>query len=298
MKKAMFILGAPGSGKDYIINNILSRYSLSEVQMDQILSGTVNKLIESGTNLLINGNADLEKIKLVKSVLEGYSFSHTLVSVTNKVSKERNISREKPLNEAVRVKKWLEVQKIKLDDSFVFENSINIKEANKTELDKFKNQIENYLRYIEEVLEWGTDETTKVYKEATPGQLDTKPKLTLKPLRKRGVRGMPSNAYNSRVGGVDYAQTGSWSGASYAGGLVNSHTHVGNILKEISKENLKKYLEKSRDNINTIRANSMDRSPNAYDYYGDDKDEAEFHRKTDNRQTGINRARRLLKRKK
>ena len=40
-KKAMFVLGGPGSGKDYVINNILSRFSLVEVQIDQSLNGAM-----------------------------------------------------------------------------------------------------------------------------------------------------------------------------------------------------------------------------------------------------------------
>jgi hypothetical protein len=233
--KAMFILGGPGSGKDYVINNILKRYDLTEVQMDQILNGAIKNLIESGEDLLINGNADMDKITLVKSILENYSFSHTIVSVSNKVSRERNETRDRPLNEQTRIRKWLDCENINLPNSFIFKNSLNLVEATQSELSNFQKQIELYLGYLQEnqihtvaeVLEWGTDETVAAYKSATPGEgvVNVKPKLTMKALRKRGVKGMPPNAYDSRVGGVSFSQSGSYTGGSYAGGLVSHYEH-------------------------------------------------------------------------
>lgn len=227
--KAMFILGGPGSGKDYVINNILKRYDLIEVQMDQILNGAVKPLIEQGADLLINGNADKDKIILVKSILEKYSFAHTIVSVTNKVSRERNATRDRPLTEQVRIRKWLDAENISLPNSFIFKNSLNLVEASQSELKDFQDQIEQYLHFLQdngfhtlaEVLEWGTDETVAAYKAGTPGEgVDVKPKLTMKSLRKRGVKNMPPNTYNSRIGGVSYAPFSGNGGYSYTGGAM------------------------------------------------------------------------------
>jgi hypothetical protein len=235
--KAMFILGGPGSGKDYVINNILKRYDMVEVQMDQILNGTAHQLMEESGNLLINGNADSDKIQLVKSILENYDFAHTIVSVTNKVSRQRNEVRDRPLNEQTRIRKWLDAENIKLENSFVFNNSLNLLEASEKELKNFQGQIEEYLKFLQdngyqmsEVLEWGTDETVAAYKAATPGEqkVDLKPKLTVRALRKRGVKNQPPNAYNSRVGGVSYQpfdQTASYTGGAFAGGLVSHYEH-------------------------------------------------------------------------
>jgi hypothetical protein len=257
--------------------------------MDQILNGAVRSLIESKAHLLINGNADEDKIKLVKSILEGYEFAHTVVSVSNKVSRLRNESRGKPLNEQTRIRKWLDAEKsaTNLENTFVFKNSINLREATQNELADFQNQIEEYLNFLvknefmfedkvvihapefkhvhgkearvfyrhsdgrinvqvqtghrardvnnytlkpgqwkemNEVLEWGTDETVKVFKAATPGETaSTNPKLTVRQLKSRLK--VPPNAYDSRIGGVDptggLQQGGSWTGAPYAGGLVS-----------------------------------------------------------------------------
>ena len=236
--KAMFILGGPGSGKDYVINNILKRYDMVEVQMDQILNGFTKHLIEKNASLLINGNADADKIQLVKSILEGYEFSHTVVTVTNKVSRERNATRDRPLNEQTRIRKWLDASNIQLPNTFIFNNSINLLEANAIELGSFQSQIALYLGFLRdnkytmtsEVLEYGTDETTAHYKNGTPGQgvgVDTKPKLTLKGLRKRGMKGLPPKQFDSRVGGVTpFDGVGSYSGGAVGGGMfANSYQH-------------------------------------------------------------------------
>lgn len=152
-KQAMFVLGGPGSGKDYVITNILSRFNLVEVQIDQILNGSVHNLIEAGCHFLINGNADSDKIQLVKSILgEDYNFAHTIVSVSNKASRERNELRMKPLQESKRIRKWLDAERLanQFENSFVFKNSLNLNEATHNELKEFTNQIENYLAFLME----------------------------------------------------------------------------------------------------------------------------------------------------
>ena len=286
-RKAMFILGGPGSGKDYVITNILSRFSLTEVQMDQILNGNASQLIEESGNLLINGNADADKIKLVKSILEGFDFAHTVVSVSNKVSRERNATRDRPLNENVRIRKWLDAENIQLENSFIFKNSLNLREASQKELVDFQGQIEEYLKFLldngyrmDEVLEWGTPETTAAFKAATPGEVsnvDTKPKLTVKGLRKRGVKNMPPNAYDNRVGGVqytNYAGGGAYTGGAL-GGLVAHHVPEGKPLNELSDKRLAKYVKKatksadrlayysdSRNDPDWIKSNKRDRMIN------------------------------------
>lgn len=257
-RKAMFILGGPGSGKDYVITNILNRFDLAEVQMDQILNGTAKQLMEESGNLLINGNADADKIQLVKSILEGFEFAHTIVSVTNKVSRERNEMRDRPLKEQARIRKWLDAENIQLENSFIFKNSLNLTEASESDLRGFQGQIEQYLKFLfdngyqmNEVLEWGTDETVRAFKEATPGEnVDVKPKLTVKGLRKRGVRNMPPNAYNSRIGGVSmaapFSQDAAYSGgATFAGGLMAHTEHKGKVISELSTKALTKYVKKA-----------------------------------------------------
>lgn len=208
--KAMFILGGPGSGKDYVINNILNRFGLVEVQLDQILNGSAKELIESKADLLINATSELDKITLVKSMLENYTFDHTIVSVTNKVSRERNETRNKPMNESTRIRKWLDAEKAShvFENSFVFVNSINLREASDKELNLFQNQIAGYLAYLldngyqmNEMQEVGTDAYRDHAISMTPGQGTIKPAtISTKPLSKKKKIVPPDNV-NSRIDG-------------------------------------------------------------------------------------------------
>ena len=83
----IFLLGGPGSGKDYVLKNIFSRFDLTEVQADHVLNGTAGELVAEGKNIVINGALDEEKIQIISSILENYNLDTVYVSVTNKVSR-------------------------------------------------------------------------------------------------------------------------------------------------------------------------------------------------------------------
>ena len=145
----IFLLGGPGSGKDYVLNNIFSRFDLVEVQIDQVLNGAASELFERNQNVVINGAADLEKIQVVQSLLEGYAFDYVYVSVTNKVSRQRNEEREMPLLEQKRLEKWYRAEKLAEElDCFVFNNSINLNESSDMEKVFFGAQIEKLLARV------------------------------------------------------------------------------------------------------------------------------------------------------
>ena len=146
----IFLLGGPGSGKDYVLKNVFSRFDLMEVQVDHILNGAAQELIESNQNIVINGALDEEKISVVKQILEGYDFDHVYVSVTNKVSQTRNAVRENPLNENKRLEKWYRTDKLakSLEESFEFKNSLDLNSASELEKIFFANQIEKLLERI------------------------------------------------------------------------------------------------------------------------------------------------------
>ena len=147
----IFLLGGPGSGKDYVLKNIFSRFDLTEVQLDQVLTGKASDLLESKANIVINGAADAEKIELVKTMLEGYEFDTVYVSVTNKVSRVRNEERIDPLPENKRLEKWYRAEKLAEElDCFVFNNSINLNESSHFEQIMFASQIEKLLERLVE----------------------------------------------------------------------------------------------------------------------------------------------------
>jgi hypothetical protein len=148
----IFLLGGPGSGKDYVLKNIFSRFDLTEVQADHVLNGTAGELITEGKNIVINGALDEEKIQIISSILENYNLDTVYVSVTNKVSRLRNSLRENPLSENKRIEKWYRSEKMieSLEDTFVFNNSINLNESSEMERVFFANQIEKLLERLNE----------------------------------------------------------------------------------------------------------------------------------------------------
>ena len=145
----VFLIGGPGSGKDYVLKNIFSRFDLVEVQLDQILNGKAAELVESNQNIVINGSMDAEKIELVKNILEGYTFDTVYVSVSNKVSRARNEERQDPLLENKRLEKWYRAEKLAEGlDCFVFNNSINLHESSQMEQIMFGGQIKSLLERL------------------------------------------------------------------------------------------------------------------------------------------------------
>lgn len=145
----IFLLGGPGSGKDYVLKNIFSRFDLTEVQADQILSGGIDNLIRENRNFVINGALDERKIGTIKTMLEGYDFDHVYVAVTNKVSRVRNSLRESPLVEHKRIEKFLSAEKLaEKYDCFRFNNSINLNESSEFERVFFASQIEKLLERV------------------------------------------------------------------------------------------------------------------------------------------------------
>jgi hypothetical protein len=154
MNKAIgiFLIGGPGSGKDYVLKNIFSRFELTEVQADQILNGAAAELFESQKNIVINGANDADKIELVQNMLEGYTFDFVHVSVTNKVSRLRNEQREQPISESKRIDKYLKAEQLAKDvEAFIFNNSINLNESSEMEKVFFGSQIEKLLERIVEL---------------------------------------------------------------------------------------------------------------------------------------------------
>lgn len=150
---AIFLIGGPGSGKDFVLKNTFAKFDLMEVQIDHVLNGSANELFEQGKNIVINGPIDEEKMYEVMSLHENYTFDNIYVSVTNKVSRSRNEQRSSPLNESKRIEKFLSVEKLveSLDNVFVFNNSMNINSASAFEKLMFEEQTSKLEARIQEL---------------------------------------------------------------------------------------------------------------------------------------------------
>lgn len=161
----IFLIGSPGSGKDYVLKNIFSRFDLTEVQVEHILNGSAEELLEQKKNIIINGPLDSENIATVSALLEGYHLENVYVAVTNKVSRLRNSQREHPISETKRIDKWLKAEKLAESmDCFRFNNSINLNESSDFEKVFFADQIEKLLsKLIDTGLEMKTTPQQKSF---------------------------------------------------------------------------------------------------------------------------------------
>ena len=148
----IFLIGGPGSGKDYVLNNIFSRFDLTEIQVEHLLNGSAKDLVESNRNIVINGALDADKILAVEAMLENYNLDYVYVSVTNKVSRDRNAMRTNPLVENKRLEKWYRADKLAktFEGAFEFNNSINLNESGEMEKVFFAAQIEKLLGRLTE----------------------------------------------------------------------------------------------------------------------------------------------------
>jgi len=209
--KALFLVGGPGSGKDFLIHSVLDECKLKEVSLEKLYAAiTEQSNIDELVNfpsVIVNGNADnKEKIITAKAILEmmGYDTAMVYVHSTNEESKIRNdlrISRgSKTFSESVRQSKYnMSIENMQdyaeLFESFVlYDNSNNfstVKEEKQQEIanwlvelaDTITAFLSNFptneaaLRWMHErVMEVGTDSAAKFHREITPGQKSNKAK--------------------------------------------------------------------------------------------------------------------------
>jgi len=137
---AVFLIGGPGSGKDYIFKSVLEHFGLKEMNTDKVFEYIMEKKYDTHerSNLVINGNAhEIKTLSNIKEKLEEQNYKTTmvLVSTTNDVSKLRNESRKRIMNEELRHQKWELVNMVKpyfedvfKEDYIEFDNSENLSE--------------------------------------------------------------------------------------------------------------------------------------------------------------------------
>lgn len=141
--KAVFVVGGPGSGKDFIVKSLIEENGLVELPLDKlvhaILSAEDIEDLNEGHAVIINGNADVfEKIEMSRVVLEemGYDTSMVYVYTDDQESKDRNDARlrdgHKTITEEARSEKYqMSVENVapfseRFAPFFVFDNSHKI----------------------------------------------------------------------------------------------------------------------------------------------------------------------------
>ena len=197
----IFLLGGPGSGKDYVLKNIFSHFDLTEVQADQILNGVATELVEQNKHIVINGVSDESKITIIQNMLEGYNFDYVHVSVTNKVSRLRNEQREQPLVESKRIDKFLKAEQVaQSTEAFIFNNSINLNESSELEKVFFADQIEKLLERVTNLgLEMKTKAEPKAFSVIKEKYFPPVAKDKASGLPKKYVRGLSPSTAKARA---------------------------------------------------------------------------------------------------
>lgn len=201
--KAVFLVGGPGSGKDFLIHSSLNESNLKEISLEKlfkaILEETNIEELNNFPSIIVNGNADnKDKVIVAKAILEemGYDTAMIYVHTSDEESKIRNDARiargAKTFNESMRAKKYnssienMHVFADMFEAFLLYDNSNNIltvSEEKKEEITGWlveltetvstflakKPSNEAALRWIEErVLEVGTNKTAAFLKALTP----------------------------------------------------------------------------------------------------------------------------------
>lgn len=155
MKKAIFLVGGPGSGKDIVLREVLGSYELQELKLEQIKPEQLMRY----QSIVISTNAyDLEGIVANKKLLEDFGFETSMifVDVSDNTSKQRLLFRN--ISEEVRAKKLKESKRniSSFENLFqyftIFENN---SEAQKKEIGDLTIFCESFL-YLETILEEGS----------------------------------------------------------------------------------------------------------------------------------------------
>ena len=168
---AVFLIGGPGSGKDFIFKSVMEDFGLTEMNTDKAFEYLISERYETyeRTNLVINGNAhEIKNLEKIKEGLEdqGYKTAMVLVSTTDEISKQRNESRKRMMNEEMRFKKWNLVNMVKpyfedvfKDDYIEFDNSGEISDENIIDLKEWlESRMSNDIEDIDELFEEYFDE--------------------------------------------------------------------------------------------------------------------------------------------
>jgi len=161
---AVFLIGVPGSGKDFILRTALKESQATEVSLDGLITSiqrNENDERIDGRPLIINGNANkYDDSTLVKAVLEtmGYETACIFVYTDLQNAITRNEARERPLPRKTIIEKYdvsvnfMHAYKDLFEEGFfLFDNTNDFVKANEETqtqivswLHELKSLVENY----------------------------------------------------------------------------------------------------------------------------------------------------------
>lgn len=167
MFKAIFITGGPGSGKDIIIRESIAESKITEISASQAFDfladknnlGTANedyrfKAIQNRGPLVISGPSDnTDRILYIKEELEelGYEAFMVFVNTTDEISKDRNRSLSRVMQEDVRQEKWNLAQENmkylydKFDSFMSFNNTVDMKSGDILQIEQKESELTEIL---------------------------------------------------------------------------------------------------------------------------------------------------------
>ena len=176
LSNAILVTGCPGSGKDVIIREIITKTHITELNHQQVYKFLSDKdnlakrssdlrleTIRKHGALIINAPADdIEKILYIKEELEELDYSVLMVYVhtSDEISKERNSKLSRSLTESVRQLKWEKAEENREIFSNLFENylqfnNIHSLHESESETRDFYKKINSFL--IEKKLKFQAD---------------------------------------------------------------------------------------------------------------------------------------------
>lgn len=187
---ALFLVGGPGSGKDFLIEHIGN--GATEIPLSKLIQCIDERtsLPElDGRYVIINGNADQQRnIDLSRQVLEamGYKTGMVYVYTTNEESKNRNDARirvgAKTISEETRTKKYsssvsaMHSYKDSFGENFIiFDNSRNLKVTDDMTRWAKLEEVESWVDELKIIVE-GFFETKTKLDELFEEAIEDKPK--------------------------------------------------------------------------------------------------------------------------
>lgn len=279
--KAVFLNGGPGSGKDYVLNNVLKDHGLTEINSDKLhdhlTSGEHNfnktspdipkeKIknvshlrqllsIHGRNGLIVNGTGDDHtKTKEIKKKLEGLGYDTVMIHVhaDDEVSKKRNIERNqrggRAIPETQRKKKWDDVQNARMHHAKLFgsnylefDNSHDLREAPPELVKQKRDELSQISDYISNFV------NTVPESEKSQKWIDRELKTNETSIPRKGTK-LPHPDSNAGLQAKELGLTYFGNG-KYGKDRTVTHHSISDNLVEIPKEGEKPVKKKKLSEI-------------------------------------------------